>query len=44
MDQKFNLLIGRQLQQVNGQPLLVAITMPILKGIDGIKKMSKVLG
>ena len=43
-DQKFNLLIGRQLQQADGQQPQVAITMPILQGTDGVKKMSKSLG
>lgn len=43
-DQKFNLLIGRQLQQVFDQKPQVAITMPILEGTDGVKKMSKTLG
>ena len=42
-DQKFNLLIGRQLQQVFDQKPQVAITMPILEGTDGVKKMSKSL-
>ena len=42
-DQKFNLLIGRQLQQADGQDPQVAITMPILEGTDGVKKMSKSL-
>ena len=42
-DQKFNLLIGRQLQQSDGQEPQVAITMPILEGTDGVKKMSKSL-
>ncbi len=43
-DQKFNLLVGRQLQEVYGQPPQVAITMPILEGLDGVQKMSKSLG
>ena len=43
-DQKFNLLIGRQLQQVFDLKPQVAITMPILEGMDGVKKMSKSLG
>ena len=43
-DQKFNLLIGRQLQQVFDLKPQVAITMPILEGTDGVKKMSKSLG
>ena len=40
-DQKFNLLVGRQLQVAYGQPPQVALTMPILEGLDGVKKMSK---
>lgn len=40
-DQKFNLLVGRQLQKSYGQPEQVAITMPLLEGIDGKLKMSK---
>lgn len=43
-DQKFNLLVGRQLQQQDGQPPQVVITMPILEGLDGVQKMSKSLG
>lgn len=43
-DQKFNLLMGRHLQQEYGQEPQVAITMPILEGLDGINKMSKSLG
>jgi tyrosyl-tRNA synthetase len=43
-DQKFNLLVGRQLQDVYGQKPQVVITMPILEGLDGIQKMSKSLG
>jgi tyrosyl-tRNA synthetase len=43
-DQKFNLLVGRQLQQAYGQPPQVVITMPILEGLDGAQKMSKSLG
>ena len=43
-DQKFNLLVGRQLQEAFGQPPQVVITMPILEGLDGIQKMSKSLG
>jgi tyrosyl-tRNA synthetase len=43
-DQKFNLLIGRQLQAAYGQPPQVIITMPILEGLDGVQKMSKSLG
>jgi len=42
-DQKFNLLVGRELQKQNGQEPQIAITMPILEGMDGIQKMSKSL-
>lgn len=42
-DQKFNLLVGRQLQETYGQSPQVVITMPILEGLDGIQKMSKSL-
>jgi tyrosyl-tRNA synthetase len=40
-DQKFNLLLGRDIQQHYGVPPQVAVTMPILPGIDGVKRMSK---
>jgi tyrosyl-tRNA synthetase len=43
-DQKFNLLVGRQLQEAFGQPPQVVLTMPILEGLDGMQKMSKSLG
>jgi tyrosyl-tRNA synthetase len=43
-DQKFNLLVGRQLQETYGQEPQVVITVPILEGLDGIQKMSKSLG
>lgn len=43
-DQKFNLLVGRQLQENYGQVPQVVITMPILEGLDGVQKMSKSLG
>lgn len=43
-DQKFNLLVGRVLQREYGQEPQVAITMPILEGLDGVQKMSKSLG
>ena len=43
-DQKFNLLVGRQLQEVYGQTPQVVLTMPILEGLDGVQKMSKSLG
>ncbi len=40
-DQKFNLLVGRQLQQIYGQEPQTIITLPLLEGLDGVKKMSK---
>ncbi len=40
-DQKFNLLVGRHLQKLYGQPPQTAITLPLLEGLDGVKKMSK---
>ena len=40
-DQKFNLLVGRHLQQIYGQTPQTVITLPLLEGLDGIKKMSK---
>ncbi len=43
-DQKFNLLVGRQLQQDDGQPPQIVLTMPLLEGLDGVQKMSKSLG
>ncbi len=43
-DQKFNLLMGRQLQQAAGKPPQVVLTMPLLEGTDGVQKMSKSLG
>ncbi|MFP4079618.1 MAG: tyrosine--tRNA ligase [Ectothiorhodospira sp.] len=43
-DQKFNLLVGRELQKQYGQPPQVVLTMPILEGLDGVQKMSKSLG
>jgi len=43
-DQKFNLLVGRQLQQDYGQPQQVVMTMPLLEGLDGVQKMSKSMG
>lgn len=42
-DQKFNLLVGRQLQETYGQEPQVVLTMPILEGLDGVQKMSKSL-
>lgn len=43
-DQKFNLLVGRQLQEAAGQPAQIVLTMPLLEGTDGVQKMSKSLG
>ena len=43
-DQKFNLLVGRQLQQAFGQTPQNIVTMPLLEGLDGVQKMSKSLG
>ena len=43
-DQKFNLLVGRELQKQYGQPSQVVITLPLLEGLDGVQKMSKSLG
>ncbi|MFG6138776.1 tyrosine--tRNA ligase [Halomonas sp. B23F22_10] len=43
-DQKFNLLMGRELQKHYGQSSQVVITMPLLEGLDGVQKMSKSLG
>src|SRR5438067_5118305 len=43
-DQKFNLLVGREIQRAYGQPSQVVLTMPILEGLDGAQKMSKSLG
>jgi tyrosyl-tRNA synthetase len=43
-DQKFNLLVGRELQRSHGQDSQVVLTMPILEGLDGVQKMSKSLG
>ncbi|HEX5513432.1 MAG TPA: tyrosine--tRNA ligase [Gammaproteobacteria bacterium] len=42
-DQKFNLLMGRELQKQFGQPSQVVLTMPLLEGLDGVQKMSKSL-
>ncbi|MCU7804600.1 MAG: tyrosine--tRNA ligase [Candidatus Thiodiazotropha sp. (ex Lucinoma borealis)] len=42
-DQKFNLLVGRQLQEAHDQEPQVVITLPILEGLDGVQKMSKSL-
>ena len=43
-DQKFNLLMGRELQRKEGQPEQIVLMMPILEGLDGVQKMSKSLG
>ena len=43
-DQKFNLLVGRELQRAYGQPSQIVLTMPLLEGTDGIQKMSKSYG
>jgi len=43
-DQKFNLLMGRELQKIYGQDQQTVITVPILEGLDGVQKMSKSLG
>ena len=43
-DQKFNMLVGRNLQREYSQEPQIVLTMPLLKGLDGVKKMSKSLG
>src|SRR4029077_3006159 len=43
-DQKFNLLVGREIQRDYGQPPQIVATTPILEGLDGVNKMSKSLG
>ena len=43
-DQKFNLLVGRHLQEAHGQEPQIVVTMPLLEGTDGVNKMSKSLG
>ena len=43
-EQKFNLLVGRVLQEIHGQPPQIALTLPILPGLDGVQRMSKSLG
>ncbi len=43
-DQKFNMLLGRELQRAYGQPPQVVMTYPLLEGLDGVRKMSKSLG
>jgi len=43
-DQKFNMLVGRELQRSFGQAAQVVVTMPLIEGLDGVRKMSKSLG
>ena len=43
-DQKFNLLVGREIQKDYGQPPQIVATVPILEGLDGVNKMSKSMG
>lgn len=43
-DQKFNLLVGRELQKIWGQPPQIVMTLPLLEGTDGVRKMSKSFG
>ena len=43
-EQKFNLLVGRVLQEVHGQPPQIVLTLPLLPGLDGVQRMSKSLG
>ena len=43
-DQKFNLLVGREMQKAYGKPQQAILTVPILEGLDGVQKMSKSLG
>jgi len=43
-DQKFNLLVGRELQKTDGQESQVVMTLPLIEGLDGVQKMSKSLG
>jgi tyrosyl-tRNA synthetase len=43
-DQKFNLMVGRELQRQSGQPAQIVLTMPLLEGLDGVQKMSKSYG
>ncbi len=43
-EQKFNLLVGRALQELHGQPPQVILTVPVLPGLDGVQRMSKSLG
>ncbi|HEY2955829.1 MAG TPA: tyrosine--tRNA ligase [Candidatus Eisenbacteria bacterium] len=43
-EQKFNLLVGRTLQELGGQPAQIVMTVPVLPGLDGVQRMSKSLG
>ena len=43
-EQKFNLLVGRVLQEIHGQPAQIALTLPVLPGTDGVQRMGKSLG
>ena len=43
-DQKFNLLVGREIQRDYGQPSQIVATVPMLEGLDGVEKMSKSKG
>jgi len=43
-EQKFNLLVGRELQRLEGQPSQIVMTLPVLPGLDGVQRMSKSLG
>jgi tyrosyl-tRNA synthetase len=43
-EQKFNLLVGRVLQEIHGQPPQIILTVPVLPGLDGVQRMSKSLG
>ena len=43
-DQTFNLLVGRDLQRAHGQEPQIAVTVPLLEGLDGVQKMSKSYG
>ncbi len=43
-EQKFNLILGRTMQELNGQPPQIIMTLPVLPGLDGIQRMSKTLG
>jgi tyrosyl-tRNA synthetase len=43
-EQKFNLIVGRALQELHGQPPQVVVTLPLLTGLDGVQRMSKSLG